>query len=189
MNLHYTCLALIVVSMAVTAGCGSKSGAPAMNWQQKLQETIPVFGHRNWIVIADSAYPAQSRSAIETVVSGADQLEVVEKALAAVGASKHVRPTIYTDQELKFVPEEDAPGISAYRQRLAKLLDKREVNVMEHEKIIALLDQAGQTFRVLIIKTNMTLPYTSVFLQLDCGYWSAGAEQRLRKAMAAPQKK
>jgi hypothetical protein len=90
---------------------------------------------------------------------------------------------------LKFVPEEDAPGISAYRQQLAKLLDKREVNVMEHEKIIALLDQAGQTFRVLIIKTNLTLPYTSVFLQLDCGYWSADAEQRLRKAMAAPQKK
>jgi len=67
-------------------------------WQQKLQDTIPVFGHRNWIVIADSAYPAQSRSAIETVVSGADQIEVVEKALAAVGASKHVRPVIYTDQ-------------------------------------------------------------------------------------------
>jgi len=56
---------------------------------------------------------------------------------------------------------------------------------MEHEKIISLLDQAGQTFRVLIVKTNMTLPYTSVFLQLDCGYWSADAEQRLRKAMAA----
>jgi hypothetical protein len=186
MNLHYTCLALVIVSMAVTAGCASQSSAPAPTWQQKLQDTIPVFGHRNWIVIADSAYPAQSRSAIETVASGADQLEVVEKALAAVGAAKHVRPIIYTDQELKSVPEEDAPGISAYRQQLAKLLDKREVSVMEHEKIISLLDQAGQTFRVLIIKTNMTLPYTSVFLQLDCGYWSAEAEQRLRKAMAAP---
>lgn len=181
--MHYAFLALIIVSMAVTAGCAPPSGAPAANWQQKLQDTIPVFGHRNWIVIADSAYPAQSRSAIETVVSGADQLEVVEKVLAAVGASKHVRPTIYTDQELKFVREEDAAGITAYRQQLAKLLEKREVNVMEHEKIIWLLDQAGQTFRVLIVKTNMTLPYTSVFLQLDCGYWSADAEQRLRKAM------
>jgi hypothetical protein len=30
----------------------------------------------------------------------------------------------------------------------------------------------------------MTLPYTSVFLQLDCGYWSADAERRLREAMA-----
>jgi D-ribose pyranose/furanose isomerase RbsD len=184
--MHYTFLALIIVSMVVVAGCAPPSGASVATWQQKLQETIPVFGHRNWIVIADSAYPAQSRSAIETVVSGADQLEVVEKVLAAVGASKHVRPIIYTDQELKFVPEEDAAGISAYRQQLAKLLEKREVNVMEHEKIISLLDQAGQSFRVLIIKTNMTLPYTSVFLQLDCGYWSADAEQRLRKAMAAP---
>jgi hypothetical protein len=186
MNLQYECLALIVLSMAVAAGCAPEGGAPVRNWQQKLQETIPVFGHRNWIVIADSAYPAQSRSGIETVVSGAEQLEVVEKALAAVGASKHVRPIIYTDQELKFVREEDAPGISAYRGQLDKLLEKREVQVLEHEKIISLLDQAGQTFRVLIIKTNMTLPYTSVFLQLDCGYWSADAEQRLRKAMAAP---
>jgi hypothetical protein len=33
-------------------------------------------------------------------------------------------------------------------------------------------------------KTNLTLPYTSVFLQIDCGYWSADAERRLRDAMA-----
>jgi hypothetical protein len=29
------------------------------------------------------------------------------------------------------------------------------------------------------------LPYTSVFIQLDCGYWSAEAEQRLRAAFSA----
>jgi hypothetical protein len=186
MSLHYACLGVVIVSMAVAAGCGAQGGSTVAGWQQKLQETIPVFGHRNWIVIADSAYPAQSRSGIETVVSGADHLEVIGKTLAAVAAAKHVRPIIYTDQELKSVPDEDAPGISAYRQRLGRLLEKREVNVLEHEKIISLLDQAGQTFRVLIIKTNMTLPYTSVFLQLDCGYWSTDAEQRLRKAMSAP---
>ena len=158
---------------------------PPPGWRTALERALPLLGHRNWIVIADSAYPAQSRSAIETVVSGADQLEVVEKVLAAVAASKHVRPIIYTDQELKFVREEDAAGISTYREQLAKLLEKREVNVMEHEKIISLLDQAGQTFRVLIVKTNMTLPYTSVFLQLDCGYWSADAEADLRARIDA----
>jgi hypothetical protein len=47
-------------------------------------------------------------------------------------------------------------------------------------------DQSARAFRVLIIKTNLTLPYRSVFLQLDCGYWSAEAGQRLRQAMAAP---
>jgi hypothetical protein len=186
-SLHCACLGVVLVSLAVAAGCGAQSGSSVPDWERKLREAIPLFGHRNWIVIADSAYPAQSRAGIETAVTGAGQLEVVGKALAAIDGARHVRPVIYTDRELEFVPEQDAPGISAYRAQLARLLEKREVKVLEHEKIIALLDQAGQTFRVLIIKTNMTLPYTSVFLQLDCGYWSDGAEQRLRQAMAAPR--
>jgi hypothetical protein len=36
-----------------------------------------------------------------------------------------------------------------------------------------------------VLKTNMTLPYTSVFIELDCGYWSPEAEARLRAAMEA----
>jgi hypothetical protein len=28
-------------------------------------------------------------------------------------------------------------------------------------------------------------PYTSVFLRLDCGYWSAEAEEALRAALTA----
>jgi len=32
---------------------------------------LPLFGHRNWIVVADSAYPAHSMPGIETIVSGA----------------------------------------------------------------------------------------------------------------------
>jgi hypothetical protein len=90
---------------------------------------------------------------------------------------------IYTDQELELVEEEDAPGISAYRQQLSGLLKDYATDVRPHEQIISALDQAGQTFRVLIIKTNMTIPYTSVFLELDCSYWNADAECRLRAAM------
>ena len=47
---------------------------------------------------------------------------------------------------------------------------------------------SSKTFRVLIIKTTLTIPYTSVFLQLDCAYWSAAAESRLRAKMAAQGK-
>jgi hypothetical protein len=36
---------------------------------------------------------------------------------------------------------------------------------------------------VLILKTSATIPYTSVFLQLNCRYWSDDAEARLRAAM------
>lgn len=31
----------------------------------------------------------------------------------------------------------------------------------------------------------MTLPYTSVFLQLECGYWNAASEKRLRALVPA----
>jgi len=36
---------------------------------------------------------------------------------------------------------------------------------------------------VLVLKTTMTIPYSSVFIRLDCKYWSADAEKRLRARM------
>jgi hypothetical protein len=39
----------------------------------------------------------------------------------------------------------------------------------------------------LIIKTPLTKPYTSVFFQLECGYWNAEAEERLREAIQAAE--
>ena len=155
------------------------------DWERQLNLLLPLFGHRNWIVVADSAYPAQSRSGIETIVSGAGQIEVAREVLDAIAASKHVRANIYLDQELEFVAEQAAPGVSAYRAQLADLLKAANAATMPHEQIIARLDQTAQVFRVLIIKTELTIPYTSIFFELDCGYWSAEARQRLRQAMAA----
>lgn len=160
-----------------------------LNWERILQDRLPLYGHRNWLVVADSAYPAQSRDGIETIVASAEQTVVVEKVLGMLRASGHVNPIVYTDRELKFVPERDAPGIGAYRDRLASLMDGFEVSVLPHEEIIAKLDSAGQTFRVLVIKTNMTIPYTSVFFELDCAYWNAPAEGRLRLAMKRENRK
>jgi L-fucose mutarotase/ribose pyranase (RbsD/FucU family) len=155
------------------------------DWKRELRALLPLLGHRNWIVVADSAYPAQSKPGIETMVSGAGQIEVARGVLDAIAASKHVRANIYLDQELQFVLERDAPGVSRYRTQLAELLKSAKTTTLAHEQIIAKLDQAAQTFRVLIIKTDLTVPYTSIFFELDCGYWSAGAEQRLRQSMAA----
>jgi len=178
MHFPHACLSAALLLLAFAAQRSS-----AADWEATLAARLPLYGHRNWIVIADSAYPAQSRDGIETVVSGADHFEVLQKVLAAIAASKHVTPIVYTDKELNFVREENAPGITAFRDRLTQLLAGRTVKSLPHEKIIANLDQAGQTFRVLIIKTNLTIPYTSVFLQLDCAYWSPESEQRLRTDM------
>ena len=154
------------------------------DWRKAVAERLPLYGHRNWIAVVDSAYPAQSRSGIETIVADADQAEVVGAVLQLLAASRHVRPLVYTDAELASVDEHDAPGVTAYRKQLAAALGDYAATSLLHEQIIHDLDEAGQTFR--IIKTNLTIPYTSVFLQLDCKYWSADAEQRLRARMPAP---
>ncbi len=107
----------------------------------------------------------------------------------AITSSTHVRANIYVDKELAFVPEIDAPGIDDYRRDLAAVVSGAQVNRIPHEQIITKLDQSAEIFRILIIKTDMTIPYTSVFFELDCGYWNADAEQRLREAIAASDSK
>ena len=160
-------------------------GITKPDWKREVKALLPLFGHRNWIVVADSAYPAQSRPGIEPIVSGAGQIEVARTVLGAIAASKHVRANIYLDQELQFIADADAPGVSRYRTQLAELLKSAKTITLPHEQIIARLDQTAQIFRALIIKTGLTIPYTSIFFELDCGYWSAEAEQRLRQSMAA----
>jgi hypothetical protein len=150
-----------------------------------LARELPALGHRNWVVVADAAYPAQTAEGIRTITTGADQLEVVQAVLKAVDDAPHVRGVIYLDSELKYVPEKDAPGIAAYRTSLEALLEKRGPMSVPHEELIGKLDEAAKTFRVLVLKTDFALPYTSVFVQLDCGYWGADQEKRLRKAIGA----
>ena len=173
-SIGLTILGVVILTMTVQA---------EVSWQTKLERDLPLLGHRNWIVIADAAYPWQAAEGIETIYTDGEQLDAVKAVLRALDKTTHVRPIIYTDTELQFVPEESAKGITAYRNALGKLLDKRNVQSLPHEEVIKKLDEAGKTFHVLILKTELTIPYTSVFLQLDCGYWSAESEQKLRDAM------
>lgn len=155
----------------------------AAGWQQILKQRLPLLGHRNWVCVVDSAYPWQNSPGIELVDTGADHVTVLKAVLAALSKAPHVRPEIFLDKEIDFVPDSDAKGISALRKRLFAALPKSGVEKKLHEDIIADLDNAGGTFKVLMLKTTLTLPYTSVFMRLNCGYWSDGAEKRMRGKM------
>jgi len=153
------------------------------NWEEILRDRLQLFGHRNWLVVADSAYPAQTRQGVETIVADEEQTTVLSRALIVLRNCRHIKPTIYTDKELEFVSERDAPGITKYRQQLERLFDGGKVHPLMHEDIISKLDHVGEMFRVLLIKSNMRIPYTSIFFELGCGYWDAESEKRLRDAM------
>jgi hypothetical protein len=189
MRLRHVCLATVLAGVPMTGQRAAATHNSILSWQDTLGRRISEYGHRNWIVIADSAYPTQSSSGIETIVANADHFQVLQTVFDDLAKARHVRPIVYTDRELQFVEEKDAPGISVYRQQLSEFLRDSHPASLLHEEIISKLDQVSQSFRVLIVKTNMRLPYTSVFLQLDCGYWSAGAERRLRSAIAGESKK
>ncbi len=144
---------------------------------------MPLLGHRNWILIVDSAYPLQSSPGVETIETNASHLDVLRYVLGVINNSIHVRPLIYMDAELPFVPDEDAPGASAYRTQVQQILSDYKIESLPHERVINQVDETSKEFRVLVLKTTMTVPYSSVFIRLDCKYWSADAEKRLRSRM------
>ena len=117
---------------------------------------------------------------IQTITTRAGQIEVP----SILDDFKHVRPVVFTDAELPHVPEQDVSGITTYCKDFTEVLGERPGNVLPHEEIIDKLDQAAAVFEVLIHKTNLALPYTSVFPEPDCGYWNEDAERRLREALS-----
>ncbi len=106
--------------------------------------------------------------------------------LDAINKSIHVRPDIFMDAELPYVQEEDAPGTSAYRDAIDKLLDGQNIQSELHQKLIEDVDRAGQLVHVLVLKTRLAVPYSSVFIRLNCKYWGDDAEERLRSKMGPP---
>lgn len=174
------------VSLALTVLCiAFLCGSPAsgQSWQSHVKDELDLMGHRNWILIVDSAYPEQVGAGIETIETNADQLEVVRTVLTGIKNSIHVRPIIFMDAELPFVSDQKAPGASNYRAQITTLLHNYEVTSRLHQSLIDEIAKDGERYHVLILKTNLAIPYTSVFIHLDCKYWSTEDERALRQAM------
>lgn len=186
MKIKMRYLLLFVVAVTFILDIQSKAAAPDSlhsSWQAKIKQELPLLGHRNWILIVDSAYPLQTSPGVETVETNSGQVEVTREVLHDLDHSIHVRPIVYMDAELPFVPEQDAAGVTQYRREIKAVLQNRNINTLPHKQIIEKIDEAGKTFHVLVLKSKLTVPYSSVFLQLNCKYWSDSAEESLRNEM------
>jgi len=172
----------MAIVFAVTEPSVADDGG-SEDWNVELARSLPLLGHRNFIVIADSAYPLQSNPGIRTIYTRENQIDVVKAVLEAVDNAPHVNGTIFLDQELSFVPEEYARGIGNYRVLLEKVMAGRPVQHLPHMDIIRKLDASSELFNVLILKTDLTLPYTAVCIELGAGYWNEEAETELRKRL------
>lgn len=165
----------------------ASSFAQQKPWRQVVSARLPYFGDGNWIVVADSTFALRSSPGIEMIRSDDSHLDTVRQLLDLLAKDGHVRPIIYTDAELRHVPEQDAPGIEAYRQLFTALLEKffpqDAARTVQHFSMLQRLDDTAKSLNVLVIKTSSPLPYTCVFLELKPGNWSDDAEQRLRQSI------
>lgn len=175
--------AALVLALPLLAACGAKAPESDGSWRQRLADQLPLLGHRNWIIVADQAFPELKSPGITYINSGERLLPVLKEVLAMVKAPGHVTPILYRDKELGFITEAQSAGIGAFRDSAKALLAGNPVREMLHDSVFAKLDAAAGLFRVVVVKTDEKLPYTSVLMELDCAYWNGEKEAALRQVM------
>ena len=177
--MKFTRAILALIIAAASAGCGPMGGA--RDWKGSVDNHVNQLGYRNWIVVSEASFPAHSRVGVRQVNADAEVPEVVDYVLNALERTQKVRPNVYLTREMRAVENDFAPGIDQMRQRIADSLHGHEATELDQQSLITLLDAANQSYDVLVIRTPTALPYTSVFLELQPGYWDAESEDRLRE--------
>lgn len=163
------------------AGIGCETAQNSRDWKGSVNQQVNQLGYRNWIVVSEASFPAHSRPGTRQVISDAEVPEVVDYVLHAMEETQHVRPRIYLTREMRSVENDFAPGIDTMRENIRASLHGHEPTELDQQSLITLLESANQSYDVLVIRTPTALPYTSVFLELQPGYWDAESEDRLRE--------
>ncbi|MDR0540731.1 MAG: hypothetical protein LBH19_00805 [Dysgonamonadaceae bacterium] len=177
---------LFFILLSITAIANSFSQSPgkkAALWEHVLHQRLPLLGHRNWILIVDKAFPAQTSSGMEVLNTQCDILETLNKTLSQLNVSDHVKPIIYLDKELNYLTPAQIPQIEDFRNKYKELFKSYPVQTLLHESVFSKLDEASKLFKIIVLKTDCLIPYSSVFIELDCKYWNEKGEQELRKSM------
>ncbi len=174
--------AIIMSFIAASWGCGV--GAFRNDWKSSVDHQASQLGYRNWIVIAEASFPAHSRNGVSQVNADAEIPEVVDYVLNALEKTQHVKPNIYLTREMRAVENDVAPGIDEMRVQIKNSLHGHESTEIDQQSLLTLIESAQSNFNVLVIRTSTALPYTSVFLELQPGYWDAESEKQLRQKIS-----
>ena len=151
-----------------------------MNQKNQFESLLNEYGHRNWIVVADYGFPSQSGEDLNTIFTGQGLLETLDYVLARIEKAPHITPKIFLADEINILTEELAPGIVEFRSDLESRIANYPTFTLPHSEVLTKLQDKASLYKVLVMKTDLTVPYTSIFIELDCGYWNEGKEKMLR---------
>lgn len=169
------------------AGCGSaftkKQGLQYEELDPGLVREVQALGNRNWIVIADESFPLHTRRGVRTLLVDKEIPEVLSGVIDVLESQQHVAPIFYRTRELGFIENDSAPGIEVYRDAITASLRGYDIRDFQYRYLSVVLEDDSKTFAVLVIKTKTALPYSSIFIELDSGYWDQRSELKLRSKM------
>ncbi|MDF2515738.1 MAG: hypothetical protein K0R59_1034 [Sphingobacterium sp.] len=179
----------LIFSFCLLIGCNSSSRhlgdpVPKQGWHEVFSQKLPLLGHRNWVLVVDKAYPAPAGENMIVIDTEKPMAEVLGGVVGLINQQAHVRPIFYADKELQYLDENIAPGLKDYKTSLDTLFHHIKLQPLIHEDVFRKMDQAASLFQVIVLKTESLVPYSSVFIELDCKYWDAGREKILRERMA-----
>ncbi len=157
--------------------------ADLKTWQHPVRQQIQQLGNRNWIVIAEASFPAHNLPGITQVTAEDEIPEVVDFVFETLEATQNVRSKVFLTRELSSVENDYAPGIEEFREKLDTALHGHDPSYLDQQSLLTLLETANRKFTVLVIRTPTALPYSSVFFELQPGYWDAESEDHLREAL------
>ena len=162
---------------------GKDPGIQLNNWKSEFDNLLPLLGHRNWILVVDKAFPMQTSSGLTIINTGEKLVPVLKYVLDQMDMSTHVQPVVYHDTEMNYLPERLVPGKTEYLTALNQILGNVIPVPILHDTVFVKIDAASKLFSVVVLKTEETIPYSSVFLELGCKYWNGDQEKELRKLM------
>lgn len=154
------------------------------SWQAAVNRQVGQLGYRNWVVIAEASFPAHNRPGIRQVTTNAEVPEALDYVLSTLEKTENVRAQIYVPREFRSVENDFAPGIDEMRKRLQSAFHGHETTELDQQSLLTLLEDANRSFDVLVIRTPTALPYSSIFLELQPGYWDVDSETKLREKIA-----
>lgn len=173
-----TVAACVLVGLSLS-GCQSPMYGDEI-WKAQLADNMALMGARNWVVVAESSFPAYTGTGVVTLLATRPSDVVFEQVLDTIETEGHVQPRIMVCSELRSIAEDYAPGIKKYRNQVYKMLPGRIHYELPSRIINGQIEDAAKQFNVLVIKTTTALPYSNIYIELDSGYWNSESEAALR---------
>jgi hypothetical protein len=180
-------LTVILILLLFMNGCTTpvpdNKSKNEVSWKTEFNSLLPLLGHRNWILVVDKAFPLQTSQGLTIINTGEKLVPVLKYVLDQVDGSSHVQPALYHDAELSYLISEQVPGKDEFLSSVNQVLGNVIPVPILHDSVFIKIDAASKLFKVVVLKTEETIPYTSVFIELGCKYWNTENEKELRTRM------